>query len=152
MFSLIKDYFNKYLVAGLVVLLVSTVGLGVYYKRSYDKLILTYQSSQEQLKGSVRALEECSASKEVSLKALSTLCIENVVITDVVTKAKSEVSKEFSKEHTKQFAKIPSKRMGVLDIDENKNIVTNNHLMLPDTIDKLLTDSYNKIYLRESTK
>ena len=152
MFTLVKNYISKYLVAGLVVLLVSTVGLGAYYKRSYDNLILTYQSSQEQLKGSVRALEECSASKEVSLKALSTLCIENVVITDVVTKAKSEVSKEFSKEHTKQFAKIPSKRMGVLDIDENKNIVTNNHLMLPDTIDKLLTDSYNKIYLRESTK
>ena len=42
--------------------------------------------------------------------------------------------------------------MGVLDIDENKDIVTNNHLMLPDTIDKLLKDSYDKIYLRESTK
>ena len=144
MFTLVKNYISKYLVAGLVVLLVSTLGLGAYYKRSYDNLILTYQSSQEQLKGSLRALEECSASKEVSLKALNTLCIENVVITDVVTKAKSEVSK--------QFSKIPSTRMGVLDIDENKDIVTNNHPMLPDTIDKLLKDSYDKIYLRESTK
>lgn len=152
MFTLVNNYISKYLVTGLVVLLVSTLGLGAYYKRSYDNLILTYQYSQEQLKGSVRALEECSASKEVSLKVLSTLCIENVVITDVVTKAKSEVSKEFAKEHTKQFAKIPSTRMGVLDIDENKDIVTNNHLMLPDSIDKLLTDSYDKIYLRESTK
>lgn len=152
MFTLVKNYISKYLVAGLVVLLVSTLGLGAYYKRSYDNLILTYQSSQEQLKGSLRALEECSASKEVSLKALNTLCIENLVITDVVTKAKSEVSKEFAKEHNKQFAKIPSTRMGVLDIDENKDIVTNNHPMLPDTIDKLLKDSYDKIYLRESTK
>lgn len=152
MFTWVKNYISKYLVTGLVVLLVSTVGLGAYYKRSYGNLILTYQSSQEQLKGSLRALEECSASKEVSLKALNTLCIENVVITDIVTKAKSEVSKEFDKEFTKQFAKIPSTRMGVLDIDENKDIVTNNHPMLPDTIDKLLKDSYDKIYLRESTK
>lgn len=152
MFTWVKNYISKYLVTGLVVLLVSTLGLGAYYKRSYDNLILTYQSSQEQLKGSVRALDECSASKEASLKVLSTLCIENVVIADVVSKAKSEVSKEFAKEHNKQFAKIPNTRMGVLGIDENKDIVTNNHLMLPDTIDKLLTDSYDKIYLRESTK
>lgn len=144
MFTLVKNYISKYLVVGLVVSLVSTIGLGAYYKRSYGNLILSYQSSQEQLKGSVIALEECSASKEVSLKALNTLCIENVVITNAVSRAKSEASE--------QFSKIPSTRTGVLDIDENKDIVTNNHLMLPDSIDKLLKDSYDKIYLRESTK
>lgn len=152
MFTLVKNYISKYLVAGLVVLLVSTVGLGAYYKRSYDNLILTYQSSQEQLKGSVRALEECSASKEASLKSLNTLCVENVIITDTVTKAISEVSKEFSKiTNNKENTSVGITARTT--VNENKDSNTaNNNPMLPDSIDKLLTDSYDKIYLRESTK
>lgn len=128
----------------------------VYYKSSYDKLIVTHQSTQEELVGSIRALEECHVYSEASLKALDTLCIENITISSTVSDVKSEVSKEFDKRFTDQLTEEPIKRFsklnkeGVVTLDENKDIITNSHLMLPISVDRLLSESYNKIYLRQN--
>ena len=116
--------------------------LGAYYKRSYDKELVLHTSTKEALVEANRSLVECSTEREAYSDSITQQCEGYKEVDNEVDSIKEQINN------------IPDvmiiRKEGVENV---KEVVVERHVdTINPSIDRLLSEAYDKIYLQDNTK
>lgn len=140
----------KYSIAALLTAVASLTASTAYYKLSYDKAVRELRVEQEALVEAHRALQQCIEVSRVQIESLSLLCKESSRVDSVVKDLTSSVDEAFRED----VVLPPTSSQPIIsggDVVEESNVV-NISSTLPDSVDRLLTESYERIYLHKDSE
>ena len=115
--------------------------LGAYYKRSYDKEVVLHTSTKEALVEANRSLVECSAEREAYSDSITQQCEGYKEVDNEVDSIKEQINN------------IPNVIIKRKETENVKEVVVERHVdTINPSIDRLLSEAYDKIYLQGNTK
>lgn len=131
----------KALIYLLISLLLIISLLGAYYKRSYDKEVVLHTSTKESLVEANRSLAECSTEREAYSDSITQQCEGYKEVDNEVVGIKDQINN------------IPDVIIKRKETENVKEVVVQRHVDTIDpSIDRLLSEAYDKIYLQDNTK
>ena len=115
--------------------------LGAYYKRSYDKEVVLHTSTKEALVEANRSLIECSTEREAYSDSITQQCEGYKEVDNEVDSIKEQINN------------IPNVIIKRKETENVKEVVVERHVdTINPSIDRLLSEAYDKIYLQDNTK
>lgn len=115
--------------------------LGAYYKHSYDKEVVLHTSTKEALVEANRSLAECSTEREAYSGSITQQCEGYKEVDNEVVDIKEQINN------------IPDVIIKRKETENVKEVVVEHHVdIINPSIDRLLSESYDKIYLQDNTK